>query len=405
VATIIPKSEVITLVLIAARGFMKRNSRKRVLGMSFMGYHALTVLFISCSAVLAQSQSNVRYSFGDMKALERSFVELSDTVRPTVVAVRAYQMRAGREADTRVRVPISQGSGFIIDSDGFIATNMHVVENAQLISVTLYDGAVFDASLVQEDARADLAVLSIDAKRLPVIRWGDANNLKVNQWAFACGNPFGLANRTGRPSITYGVVSALGRDMTDRIAEDTNVHYYGNLIETSAAINPGSSGGPLFNLDGEAIGVVTAIQTSSGVNEGMGFAIPIDIDTRRVLETLKRGEPVRYGYLGVGVDDVEPPVSTRVADLRGVRGARITKVEPSNAPAALAGLHPDDIVIEFNGIPIENRDHLIRVVGFTPVGTEATIKYLRKRVERRATLTVGNRPGIIVSDAGSSGDK
>jgi serine protease Do len=383
---------------------MNRNSRNRVLGMSSKHYHAAAVLFVSCSATFAQSQTSSKYSIGDMKALESSFVQLSDTVRPSVVAIRAYQVRAGKEADTRLKVPVSQGSGFIIDSDGFIATNMHVIDSGHVLSVTLYDGTTYDATLVQKDERADLAVLSIDAKHLPAIRWGDAARVRVNQWAFACGNPFGLANRSGQPSITYGVVSALGRDMTERIAEDTNIHYYGNLIETSAAINPGSSGGPLFNLDGEAIGVVTAIQTSTGVNEGMGFAIPIDVNTRRILEKLKRGEAVRYGYLGVGVDDVEAPTSARVADMRRVRGARITKVEPSNGPAALAGLSPDDVVIEFNGTPIENRDHLIRVVGFTPVGTEATVKYLRKHVERKATLKVVDRPGLFVSDARSSDD-
>lgn len=384
---------------------MNRNSRTRVLGMSSNRNHAAAavLLFVTCSTAFAQSQTTAKYSMGDMKALERSFVELSDSVRSSVVAIRAYQVRAGREPDTRLRVPVSQGSGFIIDSDGFIATNMHVVDNGQVLTVTLSDGTTYDATLVQKDERADLAVLSIDAKHLRAVRWGDAAKLRVNQWAFACGNPFGLANRTGQPSITYGVVSALGRDMTDRIAEDTSIHYYGNLIETSAAINPGSSGGPLFNLDGEAIGVVTAIQTSSGVNEGMGFAIPIDANTRRILDKLKRGEAVRYGYLGVGVDDVEAPTSARVAEMRRARGARITKVEPSNGPAALAGLSPDDVVIEFNGTPIENRDHLIRVVGFTPVGTEATVKYLRKRVERKTSLTVGDRFGLIASEVRAVG--
>lgn len=381
---------------------MNRNSRVRVLGMS-SGHNLIPAVLLLCfTTSVARSSNNAAYSIVDLKALERGFVELAETVRPTVVAIRAYQVRAGAEPDTRLRVPISQGSGFIIDSNGFITTNLHVIDTAHAISVILSDGTSHDASLVQKDERADLAVLSIDAKGLPAVRWGDATKVRVNQWSFACGNPFGLANRTGQPSITYGVVSALGRDMTDRIAEDTNLHYYGNLIETSAAINPGSSGGPLFNLDGEVIGVVTAIQTSSGVNEGMGFAIPIDANTRRILDSLKRGEAVRYGYLGVGVDDVEPPTSTRVSDLGRVRGARITKVEPSNGPAAIAGLNPNDVVIEFNGTPIENRDHLIRVVGFTPVGTQATIKFLRKRVERKATITVGDRFGYLVSDAGKS---
>jgi len=382
---------------------MSRNSSERVLGMSSFRRNAAAILIIACgTAVYGQNQSNAQYTLGDMKALERCFVELSDTVRPSVVAIRAYQVRPGKEADTRLKVPVSQGSGFIIDPDGFIATNMHVIDEGHVITVTLWDGTLFDASLVQKDERADLAVLSIDAKNLPAIRWGDASKLKVNQWSFACGNPFGQANRTGQPSITFGVVSALGRDMTDRIAEDSNINYYGNLIETSAAINPGSSGGPLFNIDGEVIGVVTAIQTSTGVNEGMGFAIPIDVNSRRILDKLKRGEKVRYGYLGVGVDDVEGPTSSRVAELRRFRGARITKVEPPNGPAALAGLNPDDIVVEFNGTPIENRDHLIRVVGFTPVGTEAVIKYIRKRVERKTTITVGDRFGTIFSDARGS---
>lgn len=382
---------------------MKRTSRYRAFGLVSTTSHAI-LLIVTCSTCLAQTQTgnpNAKYSIGDMKALERTFVDLSDSVRPSVVAVRAYQVRSGKEADTRLKVPISQGSGFIIDADGFIATNMHVIDNAQVLTVTTADGSIYDASVVQKDPRADLAVLSVNAHNLPAIHWGDASRLRVNQWAFACGNPFGLANH-GQPSITYGVVSALGRDMTERIAEDSNMHYYGNLIETSAAINPGSSGGPLFNLDGEAIGVVTAIQTSSGVNEGMGFAIPLDANTRALLERLKRGEKVRYGYLGIGVDDVENPSSTRVAEMRRGRGARITKVEPANGPAAKAGLNPDDVVIEFNGTPIESRDHLIRVVGFTPVGTEATVKFLRKRVERKATITVGDRDEVFVSDARSA---
>lgn len=381
---------------------MKRTSRYRAVSLTTTS-HAATLIFVTCSTCLAQTQSiaSPKYSLADMKALERSFVELSDSVRPAVVAIRAYQVRAGKEADTRMKVPVSQGSGFIIDADGFIATNMHVVDNAHVLTVTMFDGSMYEASVVQKDERSDLAVLSINAKSLPAVQWGDASKLRVNQWSFACGNPFGLANH-GQPSITYGVVSALGRDMTDRIAEEPNMHYYGNLIETSAAINPGSSGGPLFNLDGEAIGVVTAIQTSTGVNEGMGFAIPIDANTRKLLEKLKRGEKVRYGYLGIGVDDVENPSSTRVAELRHARGARITKVEPPNGPAAKAGLNPDDIVIEFNGTPIQSRDHLIRIVGFTPVGTEASVKYVRKRVERKTNIVVGDRPEIYLSDAGSS---
>ncbi len=352
--------------------------------------------FWAC-APRANAQPAARYSIGDLKALEQSFVELAGKARPPVVAIRAYQVRTIGDDESRVKIPISQGSGFVIDANGLIATNGHVVEDADRISVTLFDGSQYDAVIRQRDDRSDLAVLQVDAKNLPTVQWGDGSSLRVNQWVFACGNPFGMANRDGRGSISYGVVSALGREMTDRITENPQLHYYGNLIETSAAINPGSSGGPLFNLDGQIVGVVTAIETSSGVNEGMGFAIPVDANTRRIFDTLKRGEQVRYGFLGVSVDDVEPPTSRRVAESRRSRGARITSISPPNGPAASAGLQPDDVVFEFNGIPIDGKDELVRVVGFTPVGTEAIVKYLRRQVERRATVRVGDRLELLAA--------
>jgi len=348
------------------------------------------MLLLSPPAV-ARAQSPTRYTLADLKALQQAFTDLADKVRPAVVAIRVYKVRTLGENESKVKVPISQGSGFVIDPNGFIATNGHVVDGADRITVVLHDGSQFDASVRQRDDRSDLAVLKIEADNLPAVRWGDASSLRANQWVFACGSPFGLANRDGQASITYGVVSALGRDMSDRITENPQQHYYGNLIETSAAINPGSSGGPLFNIDGQAVGIVTAIETGSGVNEGLGFAIPIDANTRRILETLKEGQVMRYGFLGVSVDDVEPPPSRRVAETRRNRGARITSISPGDGPAAAAGLRPDDVVIEFNGVPIDGKDHLVRVVGFTPVGTEAVVKYLRRQVERRTTVKVGDR--------------
>jgi serine protease Do len=190
----------------------------------------------------------------------------------------------------------------------------------------------------------------------------------VNQWAFAAGNPFGLANNSGRLSVTFGVVSALGRQLTRRLARDSELQYYGNLIETSAAINPGNSGGPLFNIEGEVIGVVTAIETSSGVNEGQGFAIPIDRHTRRILDTLKAGQPVHYGFLGVKVEDAglrrdrggvfnpgrareeaERNGSRIVASPRTYHGAAIVGITFAAGPAASAGLRAKDVIIEFDG--------------------------------------------------------
>ena len=340
-----------------------------------------------------------RYDLADLESLERAFVELAARVRPSVVAIRTYELRAPGESDTRVRLPISHGSGFVIAADGYIATNKHVLNDADVISVVLPNGLRYQASVVQTDIRSDLAVLKIDAERLPVVRWGDLARVRVNQWAFACGNPFGLAVSSGDASVTYGVVSALGRDMTNRIEHVPGVHYYGNLIETSAAINPGGSGGPLFNLAGEVIGIVTAIETSSGVSEGTGFAIPVDRHTRRILDTLTAGKQVRYGFLGVTVADVEQPTSRRVADTGHHRGAKIEAVNPGT-PAAAAALEPGDVLIEFDGIGIDNMDHLIRLVGFTQVGTDVVLTYLRRQVKRKVTVTVGDRFELLGATPG-----
>jgi len=341
------------------------------------------------------AEPRTRYELADLKALENAFSDLADVVRPSVVAIRGYQIRNSTERDSLVKVPIAQGSGFIISAEGHIATNRHVLEDADVITATLHDGRYYEATLRETDARSDLAVLKIEADNLKPVKWGDITRVRVNQWAFACGNPFGLANHSGDSSITVGVVSALGRQMTQRISGDSQVHYYGNLIETSAAINPGNSGGPLFNVDGEVIGVVTAIETSSGVNEGLGFAIPIDPNTRRILETLSEGKEVRYGFLGVSVNDLEAPATRRVSDTRPHRGARIVRIDPPEGPAGKAGLKPDDVVIEINGVPVIDTDHLVRMVGFTPVGSSVTITYVREQVKRKATVMVGDRYELL----------
>lgn len=343
----------------------------------------------------AAAEPNARYGVADLRALEDAFIQLAEDVRASVVAIRCYHVRKPEDADSLVKIPVAQGSGFIIDPNGLIATNRHVVEVAHIITVTVDDGTVYEAKLQESDGRSDLAVLKIDAENLRSVKWGDLPQVRVNQWAFACGNPFGLANNSGKPSVTIGVVSALGRQMTQRIAGNSQLQYYGNLIETSAAINPGNSGGPLFNLYGEVIGIVTAIETSSGVSEGLGFAIPVDKNTRHILATLSEGREVRYGFLGVSVHDVEAPTTRNVADLRPHRGARVLRIDPPNGPAALAGLKPDDVLIEINGTPVENTDHLVRMVGFTPVGEDVVITYLRESVKRKATIKVGDRYELL----------
>ncbi len=343
-----------------------------------------------------------RYTLADLKLLERAFQELAENVRPSVVAIQTYVIPdPARTGHRFFKIPRNRGSGFVIDSDGYIATNRHVLEDSDLIQVRLHDGRAFEATVRQSDLRSDLAVIKIDAQDLRPIEWGDLENLKVNQWCFAVGNPFGLAGGDGRLSITYGVVSALGRNLTEQLAVNWDIQYYGNLIETSTAINPGYSGGPLFNVDGEVIGIVTAIETSTGVNQGHGYAIPIDKNSRRIIDLLKAGKPVHYGFLGIKVGEPDRPRSDWVVNTRYYQGAAIASITNPDGPAARAGLKVRDIVIEFEGVPVENSDHLVRLVQFTPVGTEADVTFLRGNVKRKTTVTLGDRDEMLKMTRGA----
>jgi serine protease Do len=344
-----------------------------------------------------------RYRLADLKALESAFVGLADSVSPSVVAIRTYKVRDPHSSGSKlgqarlpVMRPFSHGSGLIIDSEGYIATTRHVIADADVISVILDSGLKYESVVVQSDARSDLAVIKIDAATpLREVTFGDLADVRINQWVFACGNPFGLANSDGRTSVTYGVVSALGRQMTHRLVGNSDIEYYGNMIETSTTINPGNSGGPLFNIDGEVVGIVAAIETSSGVSEGQGYAIPIDKNIRRILDALKAGREVRYGFMGVLVQDVEPPRSSLVVDSRVYRGAQVRSISVPDGPAARAGLKAKDIVIEFDGVPVEGSDHLVRLVGFTPVGAQVPVTYLRGGVKRKTTVTLGDRAEML----------
>jgi serine protease Do len=268
----------------------------------------------------------------------------------------------------------SLGSGFIINKDGHIVTNNHVVENATDIKVSLSDKEEFDAKVIGRDPKTEVALIKIEANRdLPVVPLGNSDQLRVGQWVIAIGNPFGLGH-----TVTAGIASAKGRII--------GAGAYDDFIQTDASINPGNSGGPLFNLNGEVVGINTAIVATG---QGIGFAIPINL-AKDILAQLREKGRVTRGWLGVQVQQVTPEL-VRSFGLERARGALVADVQP-NSPAGQAGIQRGDVIVEFKGEPIEDMHALPRVVANTAPGTEADVRLLRKGQERTVKVKVGEMP-------------
>lgn len=269
--------------------------------------------------------------------------------------------------------PVGSGSGFIISPDGYIVTNHHVAGEADALKVTLEDGRSFDATLVGTDPRTEVALLKIDAEGLPTVRLGNSDAVRVGEWILAVGSPFGLDF-----TVTSGIVSAQGRS-------EVGIVDYANFIQTDAAINPGNSGGPLINLNGEVIGMNTAIMSRSGGNNGIGFAIPINM-VKAVVDDLKDDGKVERGFLGVSIQNLTPEMSGWF-DLEGDRGALISDVV-EDSPAARAGLQRDDIVVSFDGHVVNDANALRSRVATTVPGKELAIGVIRdgKPVETKVEL-------------------
>ena len=285
------------------------------------------------------------------------------------------------------------GSGFIVSSDGFIVTNHHVVENARQVIVRLPDRQEFDAEVVGTDPRSDLAVLKIEATRLPVLALAEDDDVKVGQWVLAIGSPFSLDF-----SVTAGIVSALGRSLPTETGDN-----YVPFIQTDVAINPGNSGGPLFNLDGEVIGVNSQIFTRSGGSIGLSFAIPVSV-VRNVFNQIKETGVVERGWLGVSIQDVDRNLAESFG-LDRPHGALIAQVG-RDSPAAQAGLQAGDIIIRFDGESIETSADLPHVVGLIAPGTEVEAVIVRDGEEETIDVEVGGLGADEVArvDAGVSAD-
>ena len=287
----------------------------------------------------------------------------------------------------------SLGSGFLISADGYVVTNNHVIApgakgaTVESITVTLVDGKEYVAKVIGKDPTSDLALLKVNATGLPFVRFGDSTRARVGDWVLAIGNPFGLGS-----TVTAGIVSALHR---------VGIGPYDRFIQTDAAINQGNSGGPMFNLNGDVIGINSQIISQSGGNVGIGFAIPAE-DARPIIDTLMKGNSVKRGYLGIGIQ----PMTDDIAESLGLpkdRGEIISRIEPNQA-AQRAGLKVGDVVVRVNGTAVTPQDTLSRLVANVAPGGTARLDVIRDGKPVTVTATAGTRPSEEALQASIGGD-
>ncbi|MEM3130452.1 MAG: trypsin-like peptidase domain-containing protein [Nitrososphaerota archaeon] len=291
---------------------------------------------------------------------ENKIVEIVEKTNPSVVNVSTVHLL---NVFPFYSVPIKGvGSGVIIDSDGYIVTNNHVIEGAEAVEVSLNDGRVFKGRIIGRDPSSDLAIIKIDAKNLKAAELGDSSNLKAGQFIIAIGNPFGLR---GGPTVTIGVISAINRSINTEkgIMED--------LIQTDAAINPGNSGGPLIDLNGKVIALATAIIPFA---QGIGFAIPINKVKKIAEDLIKYGKVIRP-WLGIYGVDLTPQLSSYY-NLPVQEGVIIAKVI-RGSPADISGIEEGDIILSVDRIPIKNMVELQKIIQNKKVGEEITIRIIR----------------------------
>jgi serine protease Do len=293
--------------------------------------------------------------------------------------------RDGGGAEPPQRRGSSVGSGFIIDPQGYIVTNNHVVENATSVTVTLHDEREFEAEIVGRDPRTDLALLKIEAgDDLPAAQWGDSEQARIAEPVLAVGNPFGLGG-----SATLGIISALARDL--------GIGPYDEFLQTDASINRGNSGGPVFNARGEVIGVATAIFSPSGGNIGIGFATPSAI-ARSVVEDLRETGEVTRGWIGVAIQAVNEELASGLGldEARGVVVADVT----DGAPADEAGIQVGDVIVSFDGEPVTDQSRLPRLVANTEIGSTVALTVWRDGEEVSLEITIGDlsqAPGMAMA--------
>ncbi|MCP8937207.1 Do family serine endopeptidase [Alsobacter sp. SYSU M60028] len=280
----------------------------------------------------------------------------------------------GGDAPRPQRRSSSLGSGFVIDPSGIVVTNNHVIGDANDVTVIFADGRKLKAEIVGKDAKMDLAVLRVKSdKPLKAVKFGDSEAARIGDWVMAIGNPFGLGG-----SVSAGIVSARNRDISDQS--------YGQYIQTDAAINKGNSGGPLFNMDGDVIGINTAILSPSGGSIGIGFAVPSAL-AKPVIDQLQKYGETRRGWLGVRIQNVDDAIAESLG-LGKARGALVAGID-DKGPAKPAGLEAGDVIVKFDGVEIKESKDLPRIVGQTPVDKVVDVVIVRKGQELTKSVKLG----------------
>jgi len=346
-------------------------------------------------------------STASLRTIGNTFTQIAHDVTPAVVSVRSDRVVPRRAPDVDIPAPLEEffrfdvpqgprerertisgaGSGVVVRPDGYIVTNNHVVSGARRIQVILKDGRTFEAALVGRDPSTDIAVLKIEANDLPVARLAPDENVEVGEWVLAFGNPFGLDF-----TMTAGIVSAIGRQGLP-LPQETQYSIQ-DFIQTDAAINPGNSGGPLVNIEGQVVGINTAIASGTGAYQGYGFAIPVGI-VRNVMDQLIATGEVRRAVLGVSIQAVTP-LDAQALNLDRARGVLVSdfddRVQPN--PARQAGLEPGDVVLEVEGRPVETVSALQQAVAFHEPGDTVELTVWRNGNERDIDVRLGERPRV-----------
>lgn len=367
-------------------GIQHSANARRVGGLSAM---ALVALAFAIAAPLAAQARGTPDSFADLvEKLSPAVVAITTEQTMPMAGVQPFQAPPGSPledffrryfgqpngGDTPMQRRMAAGSGFVIDPQGYIATNNHVIDGADTITVTLTDESEYRATLIGVDPKTDLALLKIDADQaLPYVSWGDSDAVRVGDWSLAIGNPFGLGG-----TVTAGIISGRARNI--------NAGPYDDFLQTDAPINPGNSGGPLFNLDGQVIGVNTAIASPSGGNVGIGFAIPAALAEPIIAQIREHGKAIR-GWLGVQIQ----PLTGDLAEGLGIDatdGALVAQVT-GGSPAARADLRPGDVITHIDGVPVKGPRELARLVAATPVGKSVAVNVLRDGREKSLSVTIG----------------